>query len=54
MGQFMCLGTVQHLRNRFSNGYAVQIKAALNEDIHRVKEELMRQLPGLEIQSIFF
>lgn len=50
-GQFMCFGTLQHLRNRFSTGYAVQIKTAVHQDLNRVKNELMQQLPGLAIQS---
>ena len=48
-GQFMCLGTLQHLRSRFSTGYAVQIKVSTNQDVNRVKSDLRVQLPGIEI-----
>ena len=49
-GQFMCLGNLQHLRNRFGNGYAVQVKVA-DRDIERVKFDLISNLPGIEIQD---
>jgi len=51
-GQFMCLGNVQHLKNRFSTGYAIQIKVSSDEDVNKVKDELMAQLPGIEILGI--
>ena len=38
MGQFMCLGNLQHLRNRFGNGYAVQVKVA-GDDMEKIKVE---------------
>ena len=31
LGQFVCLGNLQRLKNRFGNGYAVQIKVPLND-----------------------
>jgi hypothetical protein len=49
-GQFMCLGNLQHLRNRFGNGYAIQIKVA-DDDINKVKQDLILNLPGIEIQG---
>ncbi len=50
MGQFMCLGNLQHLRSRFGNGYALQVKVA-GDDIEKVKVDLMSDLPGIEIQD---
>ncbi len=47
----MCLGNLQHLRNRFGRGYAVQIKVA-GEDIQKVKDDLVLSLPGIEIQGM--
>ena len=49
-GQFMCLGRLQHLRNRFGNGYAVQVKVA-GDDVDKVKADLIANLPGIEIQD---
>ena len=46
-GQFMCLGTLQHLRYRFGNGYAIQIKVA-GDDIEKVKQDLSVNIPGIE------
>ena len=48
-GQFMCLGTLKHLRNRFSTGFAVQIKISNDQDVNKVKTDLRTQLPGIEI-----
>ena len=39
LGQFMCLGNLQRLKNRFGHGYAVQVKLALSE-IDKFKDEL--------------
>jgi ABC-type uncharacterized transport system ATPase subunit len=49
-GQFVCLGNLQHLRHRFGNGYAVQIKVA-GDDVEKVKVDLVSNLPGIEIQD---
>jgi hypothetical protein len=51
-GQFMCLGNLQRLKNRFSTGYAVQIKVSSDEDVNKVKDELINQFPGIEILGI--
>lgn len=48
-GQFMCLGNLRHLKNRFSTGYAIQIKAASEESVARLTNELAVELPGIEI-----
>ena len=49
LGQFMCLGSLQYLKNRFSTGYAMQIKVSNEEDVNKIKDELITQLPGIEI-----
>jgi len=50
LGQFVCLGNLQRLKNRFGNGYAVRIKVPL-KDIDLFKEELKLSLPGVQIQG---
>ncbi|CAF0848696.1 unnamed protein product [Rotaria sordida] len=50
LGQFMCLGNLQRLKNRFGHGYAVQVKLPL-QDINMFKEELMLTLPGVQIDE---
>jgi hypothetical protein len=50
LGQFVCLGNLQRLKNRFGNGYAVQVKLPL-KDMNTFKEELMITLPGIQIQG---
>ena len=49
-GQFMCLGNLQHLRNRFGNGYAVQVKVPINK-ITTFENELILSLPGIKIEG---
>lgn len=49
-GQFVCLGKLQHLRNRFGTGYSVQIKVA-GENMEKVKMNLIASLPGIDIQD---
>ncbi|CAF3929055.1 unnamed protein product [Rotaria sordida] len=50
MGQFMCLGNLQHLRNRFGNGYAIKVKV-VGDNVDNIKTQLMSDLPGIEIQD---
>lgn len=50
LGQFMCLGSLQHLKNRFGDGYAVQLKVAIDQ-VQNVKEDLAFSFPTIEIQG---
>lgn len=47
-GQFMCLGTTQHLKNRFGGGYTLQIKvkndSALNPLIEFVESKFINSI----------
>ncbi|CAF2474913.1 unnamed protein product [Rotaria sp. Silwood2] len=49
-GQFICLGNLQHLKNRFGKGYAVQFKVS-HEKVKEFQQELTRILPGIEIED---
>ena len=48
LGQFVCLGNLQRLKNRFGKGYAAQIKLATN-DLEKFKSELTANINGVEI-----
>jgi hypothetical protein len=50
LGQFLCLGSLQRLKNRFGHGYAVQVKVPINT-MNKFKNELMISLPGIEIEG---
>jgi len=50
LGQFVCLGSLQRLKNRFGHGYAVQVKVPINK-MNKFKNELMVSLPGIEIEG---
>lgn len=49
-GQFMCLGNLQHLKNRFGDGYAVEIKVSMNH-VQTIKDDLISIMPDIEIQG---
>ncbi|CAF4206822.1 unnamed protein product [Rotaria magnacalcarata] len=49
-GQFLCLGSLQHLKNRFGNGYVVQVKVSIDK-LNRIKDELEFTLPGIKIED---
>ncbi|CAF4617859.1 unnamed protein product [Rotaria socialis] len=49
-GQFLCLGSLQHLKNRFGNGYVVQVKVSIDK-LNRIKDELESTLPGIKIED---
>ena len=48
LGQFMCLGNLQRLKNRFGNGYAVQVKIPIG-NVQKFKDEMISSLPGVQI-----
>jgi hypothetical protein len=50
LGQFVCLGSLQRLKNRFGHGYAVQVKVPI-DTMNEFKDELMRNLPGIQIEG---
>lgn len=50
LGQFICLGSLQRLKNRFSHGYAVQVKVPITT-MDRFIHELTHTLPGIEIEG---
>ena len=50
-GQLMCLGNLQHLKNRFGTGYAVRVKAT-ESNLDQYKARLIASFPGIEIESI--
>ncbi|CAF4618859.1 unnamed protein product [Rotaria sp. Silwood1] len=50
LGQFMCLGNLQHLKNRFGDGYAVQVKVSIDK-VQKIKDDLTSFFPEIEIQD---
>ncbi|CAF0884648.1 unnamed protein product [Didymodactylos carnosus] len=50
LGQFRCLGGLQHLKNKFGKGYGVIIKANTN-DIEAFKANLRENLPGIQFDD---
>ncbi|CAF3411038.1 unnamed protein product [Rotaria socialis] len=49
-GQFICLGSLQHLKTRFGKGYAVRIKVPA-ERMSEFQQEIKTTLPGVKIQG---
>ncbi|XP_027628464.1 ATP-binding cassette sub-family A member 1 isoform X1 [Tupaia chinensis] len=46
-GRFRCLGSVQHLKNRFGDGYTIVVRiAGSNPDLKPVQEFFERAFPG--------
>ncbi|XP_053680207.1 phospholipid-transporting ATPase ABCA3-like [Anopheles nili] len=55
-GEFKCLGSTQHLKNKFSNGYFLTIKLKRTEGsgedrMNDVKQYIEQQLPEAEIKE---
>ncbi|CAF3375151.1 unnamed protein product [Rotaria sp. Silwood1] len=46
----MCLGNLQHLKNRFGDGYAVQVKVSIDK-VQKIKDDLTSFFPEIEIQD---
>ncbi|KAI6203529.1 ATP-binding cassette sub-family A member 1 [Aphelenchoides besseyi] len=51
-GQFQCIGSITHLKEKFGDGYTLTIKAAKQKDIDAIKEKLSEILPKAELISI--
>lgn len=47
-GQFRCMGTVQHLKNKFGKGFSITFKLTSKEedDRKRVEAEMAQLFPG--------
>uniref|UniRef100_A0A182LRE6 ABC transporter domain-containing protein n=1 Tax=Anopheles culicifacies TaxID=139723 RepID=A0A182LRE6_9DIPT len=55
-GEFKCLGSTQHLKNKFSNGYFLTIKLkrteeANSERIEEVKQYIVQRFPEAELKE---
>merc|ERR1711988_1816002 len=48
-GRFRCLGSVQHLKNRFSEGYLLDIRIQVQQDVSNIVNIIVGSLPGLEV-----
>uniref|UniRef100_A0A3Q2DBH9 ATP-binding cassette, sub-family A (ABC1), member 1A n=1 Tax=Cyprinodon variegatus TaxID=28743 RepID=A0A3Q2DBH9_CYPVA len=51
-GRFRCLGSVQHLKNRFGDGYTIILRVAgLDPELRPVMEFIERELPGSTLKE---
>ncbi|KAI1887790.1 hypothetical protein AGOR_G00193990 [Albula goreensis] len=51
-GRFRCLGSVQHLKNRFGDGYTIILRVAgLDPDLRPVMEFIEAELPGSTLKE---
>uniref|UniRef100_A0AAR2K6W5 P-type phospholipid transporter n=1 Tax=Pygocentrus nattereri TaxID=42514 RepID=A0AAR2K6W5_PYGNA len=51
-GRFRCLGSVQHLKNRFGDGYTIILRVAgLNPDLQPVIKFIESELPGSTLKE---
>ncbi|XP_038064273.1 ATP-binding cassette sub-family A member 3-like [Patiria miniata] len=50
-GQFKCLGSVQHLKHRFGQGYTVLAKARHGGDLSGFKQHMEEQFPGSKLKD---
>ena len=55
-GQFQCLGNIQHLKNKYGNGYSLVIKTKRTENLvevtDKLNEFLAKNIIGLKIKGI--
>lgn len=54
-GEFKCIGSVQHLKNKFSKGFVLQIKktretAGATTDMNEIKEFVSRHFEGAHLK----
>ena len=54
-GQIQCLGNIQHLKNKYGNGYSIVIKTKRNsnieESVDNVNKFLMNEINGIKIKG---
>ena len=53
-GQFVCLGSVQHLKNKYMDGYSIDVfcKNSASEDtVNQVETEVLYALPGCSVSE---
>ena len=49
-GQFKCLGSIQHLKNRFGSGYSLTVRC-LENNSENVQKTLEEWLPHAQLQE---
>lgn len=51
-GEFKCLGSTQHLKNKFSKGYIMTIKAGRDDDsIEEIKNRICQMFPSAVLKE---
>ncbi|KAH7970893.1 hypothetical protein HPB49_016486 [Dermacentor silvarum] len=52
-GQMMCLGTLQHLREKFGQGYRLEFffKPSVTFDEAKFKHSVEKQFPGIQLKG---
>lgn len=53
-GQFKCLGSAQHLKERYGSGYTLIIKVESEEFIEKAKEAVLREFEGAKLKVSYY
>ena len=53
-GRLRCIGTLAHLRNKFGQGFQIEIKCHSQSDADNLLETLRERLHSIEVLSQFF
>lgn len=52
-GEFKCLGSAQHLKNKFAKGFVLTIKMTSEDDgnLHQIQHKIHGSFPGAELKE---
>jgi hypothetical protein len=50
-GEFKCLGSQQHLKNRFGKGFSIMAKVDPQQDTTELKDFLLGKFPGMILKD---
>uniref|UniRef100_A0A0R3RQ99 ABC transporter domain-containing protein n=1 Tax=Elaeophora elaphi TaxID=1147741 RepID=A0A0R3RQ99_9BILA len=53
-GQFQCVGSIQHLKHRFGEGYTLTIRLSASESISKVQSSMEILLPAARLEAVHF
>uniref|UniRef100_A0AAF5RWN1 ABC transporter domain-containing protein n=2 Tax=Wuchereria bancrofti TaxID=6293 RepID=A0AAF5RWN1_WUCBA len=53
-GQLRCVGSIQHLKHRFGEGYTLTIRLSTNESISKVQSFMETLLPVARLEAVHF
>jgi len=54
LGKFKCLGTIQHLKSKYGNGFSAEIQISQKTEkskLEEIKKKIVQSVPGAKVET---